>query len=137
MQAVTGVFKSQEDADVAVNALRSLGIPEKRLGIVAPGSAPERLEAGVPVTDSESPGMGRAMGAAVGGGIGAAGGARRCSVWAARRPVRQLAMPSRKDSAKAYRTRMFTCTRIRCGTGVRSLSPTRKKAIKPIGLRRC
>src|ERR1043166_6093178 len=75
MQAVTGVFKSQEDADVAVNALRSLGIPEKRLGIVAPGSAPERLEAGVPVTDSESPGMGRAMGAAVGGGIGAAGGA--------------------------------------------------------------
>lgn len=75
MQAVTGVFKSREDADVAVNALRSLGIPEKRLGIVAPGSAPERLEAGVPVTDSESPGMGRAMGAAVGGGIGAAGGA--------------------------------------------------------------
>src|ERR1043166_9971761 len=75
MQAVTGVFKSQEDADVAVNALRSLGSPEKRVGIVAPGSAPERLEAGVPVTDSESPGMGRAMGAAVGGGIGAAGGA--------------------------------------------------------------
>jgi len=60
---------------VAVNALRSLGIPEKRLGIVAPGSAPERLEAGVPVTDTEAPGMGRAMGAAVGGAMGAAGGA--------------------------------------------------------------
>ena len=75
MQAVTGVFKSQDQAEVAVNALRSLGIPEKRLGIVAPGSAPERLEAGVPVTDSESPGMGRAMGAAVGGAMGAAGGA--------------------------------------------------------------
>ena len=75
MQAVTGVFKSRDQAEVAVNALRSLGIPEKRLGIVAPGSAPERLEAGVPVTDSESPGMGRAMGAAVGGAMGAAGGA--------------------------------------------------------------
>jgi len=75
MQAVTGVFKSQQDADVAVNALRSLGIPDKRLGIVAPGSTPERLEAGVPVTDSESPGMGRAMGATVGGAMGAAGGA--------------------------------------------------------------
>src|SRR5690349_24852245 len=74
MQAVTGVFKSREEADVAVNALRSLGIPEKRLGIVAPGSAPERLEAGVPVTDTESPGMGKAMGAAVGGAMGAAGG---------------------------------------------------------------
>ena len=75
MQAVTGVFTSREQADVAVNALRSLGIPEKRLGIVSPGSAPERLEAGVPVTDTEAPGMGRAMGAAVGGAMGAAGGA--------------------------------------------------------------
>ena len=74
MQAVTGVFKSRDEAEVAVNALRSLGIPEKRLGIVAPGSTPERLEAGVPVTDTEAPGMGRAMGAAVGGAMGAAGG---------------------------------------------------------------
>jgi hypothetical protein len=75
MQAVTGVFKSRDEADAAVNALRSLGIPEKRLGIVSPGSAPERLEAGVPVTDTEAPGMGRAMGAAVGGAMGVAGGA--------------------------------------------------------------
>lgn len=75
MQSVTGVFKSREQAEAAVNALRSLGIPEKRLGIVAPGSTPERLEAGVPVTDTESPGMGKAMGAAVGGAMGAAGGA--------------------------------------------------------------
>ena len=75
MQAITGVFKSRDDAERAVNELRSLGIPEKRIGIVAPGSAPERLEAGVPVTDTESPGMGRAMGAAVGGAMGAAGGA--------------------------------------------------------------
>jgi hypothetical protein len=75
MQAVTGVFKSRDDAEKAVNDLRSLGIPEKRLGIVAPGSTPERLEAGVPVVDTESPGMGRAMGAAVGGAMGAAGGA--------------------------------------------------------------
>ena len=75
MQAVTGVFKSRDDADKAVSELRTLGIPEKRIGIVAPGSTPERLEAGVPVTDTESPGMGRAMGAAVGGAMGAAGGA--------------------------------------------------------------
>src|SRR5678816_3322289 len=75
MQSVTGVFKSRDDADKAVSELRNLGIPEKRIGIVAPGSTPERLEAGVPVTDTESPGMGRAMGAAVGGAMGAAGGA--------------------------------------------------------------
>ena len=75
MQAVTGVFKSQDQAENAADQLRSLGIPDKRIGIVRPGSAPERLEAGVPVTDTEDPGMGRAMGATVGGAMGAAGGA--------------------------------------------------------------
>jgi hypothetical protein len=75
MQAVTGVFRSQEAAENAVNQLRSLGIPEKRIGIVKPGSRAERLESGLPVTDTENPGMGRAMGAAVGGAMGAAGGA--------------------------------------------------------------
>ena len=75
MQVVTGVFKSEKNAETAVNQLRSLGIPDKRIGIVRPGNAPERLEAGVPVSDTEEPGMGRAMGAAVGGAMGAAGGA--------------------------------------------------------------
>ena len=75
MQVVTGVFKSENNAETAVTQLRSLGIPDKRIGIVRPGTRPERIEAGVPVTDSEEPGMGRAMGAAVGGAMGAAGGA--------------------------------------------------------------
>ena len=75
MQAVTGVFKSRDNAEKAVNQLRKLGLPERRIGIVSPGSAPERLEAGVPITDTEEPGMGKAMGAAVGGAMGAASGA--------------------------------------------------------------
>jgi hypothetical protein len=75
MQVVTGVFKSEDNAETAVNQLRNLGIAEKRIGIVRPGTRPERLEAGVPVTDTEDPGMGRAMGATVGGAMGAAGGA--------------------------------------------------------------
>lgn len=75
MQVVTGVFSSRNEAENAINQLRGLDIPEARIGIVRPGSDTERLEAGVPVTDTEEPGMGRAMGAAVGGGIGAAGGA--------------------------------------------------------------
>src|ERR1043165_2111878 len=75
MQVVTGVFKSENNAETAVNELRSLGITDKRIGVVRPGTAPERLEAGVPVSDTEDPGMGRAMGAAVGGAMGAAGGA--------------------------------------------------------------
>ncbi|HEX7333390.1 MAG TPA: hypothetical protein VF290_17940 [Pyrinomonadaceae bacterium] len=75
MQVVTGVFRSQDDAERALSELRKLGIEEKRIGIVRPGTAPQRIEAGVPVTDTEDPGMGRAMGAAVGGAMGAAGGA--------------------------------------------------------------
>jgi hypothetical protein len=75
MQVVTGVFKSQNNTETAVNQLRRLGIHDKRIGIVRPGNRPERLEASLPVTDTEDPGMGRAMGAAVGGAMGAAGGA--------------------------------------------------------------
>src|ERR1044072_9477598 len=75
MQVVTGLFRSHDDDENAVEQLRSLGITYKRIGIVRPGTDSERLESGVPVTDTEEPGMGRAMGAAVGGAMGAAGGA--------------------------------------------------------------
>ena len=76
MEVVTGVFESRDNAERAVSQLKSLGIPEARIGVLTPGSVSEhRLEAGVPVTDTEEPGMGKAMGAAVGGAMGAAGGA--------------------------------------------------------------
>ena len=76
MEVVTGVFESRDNAEKAVSQLRSLGIPDQRIGIIAPGSATaDTVEKGVPVTDTEDPGMGRAMGAAVGGAMGAAGGA--------------------------------------------------------------
>ena len=76
MEVVTGVFESRDNAEKAVNQLRSLGIPDQRIGIMAPGSASaDTVEKGVPVTDTEDPGMGKAMGAAVGGAMGAAGGA--------------------------------------------------------------
>ncbi len=42
METVTGVFKSRDNAEKAVSQLRSLGIPEKRIGILTPGSAPEQ-----------------------------------------------------------------------------------------------
>ena len=75
MEVVTGVFESRADAEKAVNQLRSLGLPQDKIGLIAPGSRPETVERGVPVTDTEEPGMGKAMGAAVGGAMGAAGGA--------------------------------------------------------------
>lgn len=75
MEAVSGVFRSREDAERTINELRRAGLPDNRIGLVTPGSDDRDLEAGLPVTDTERPGMGRAMGAAVGGAMGAAGGA--------------------------------------------------------------
>ncbi|HEU4507819.1 MAG TPA: hypothetical protein VFR78_06250 [Pyrinomonadaceae bacterium] len=75
MEVIAGVFRSRNDAENAANQLRSLGIADKNLGVLAPGTSADRVEAGVPVTDTEEPGMGKAMGAAVGGAMGAAGGA--------------------------------------------------------------
>lgn len=75
MEVVRGVFESRGDAEKAVHQLRSLGIPLDKIGLITPGSPPETVERGMPVTDTEEPGMGRAMGAAVGGAMGAAGGA--------------------------------------------------------------
>ena len=74
MEVVTAIFDSRREAENAVRELRSLGIPESRIGFVTPeGNA--RGDTTVPITDTEYPGMGTAMGAAVGGAMGAAGGA--------------------------------------------------------------
>lgn len=75
MEAISGVFESRKDAERAVDELRKAGIPDNRIGLVTPGSDGDQIEAGLPVTDTERPGMGKAMGAAVGGAMGAAGGA--------------------------------------------------------------
>jgi hypothetical protein len=75
MEAISGVFRSREDAEKAVNELRKVGLADNRIGLVTPGHDGEEIERGLPITDTERPGMGRAMGAAVGGAMGAAGGA--------------------------------------------------------------
>jgi hypothetical protein len=75
MELVTGVFESRADAERAVNQLRNLGVAAEKVGLITPDSGAERVERSVPITDTEEPGMGRAMGAAVGGAMGAAGGA--------------------------------------------------------------
>ena len=75
MEVVTGVFQSRADAERAVNELRALGVATEKIGLITPDERTEGVDRGVPVTDTEEPGMGRAMGAAVGGAMGAAGGA--------------------------------------------------------------
>lgn len=75
MEIVTGIFRSRAKAEDVVRELRSLNIREDDIGFLTPEMSDEELEARAQITDTERPGMGKAMGAAVGGAMGAAGGA--------------------------------------------------------------
>lgn len=74
MTGIVGIFNSLADAKRGAAILRSLGIPEDRLTVLAPGTSETDLEANIPTTETEQPGMGKAVGGAVGGALGVAGG---------------------------------------------------------------
>jgi hypothetical protein len=74
MEAIAGIFDSRSDAERALYGLRSAGIANDRIVFLTPGSSDEAVESAVPITDTEQPGMGKAMGGAVGGALGVAGG---------------------------------------------------------------
>ncbi len=76
MKSVTGMFTSCADAEKAITGLRSQGIDESRITLLMPGTPEEetREAVAVPVSDTEQPGMGKAMGGVVGAAVGAAGG---------------------------------------------------------------
>jgi hypothetical protein len=69
MQAVTGIYLSQKDAERAVAALRDAGISTEDITLLTPGHVERELEE-VPADAAEQPGMGKALGAV----LGAAGG---------------------------------------------------------------
>ncbi|HYN83629.1 MAG TPA: hypothetical protein VER32_00130 [Pyrinomonadaceae bacterium] len=74
METVTGIFNSRADAERAAEQLRSSGIDDERISLLAPGTTPEQIEEKVPTTETEQPGMGSAVGGTVGGALGVAGG---------------------------------------------------------------
>jgi hypothetical protein len=74
MRTVAGIFNSYEAARRAVDNLRSIGISEDRINILSPGASVEDLEAALPTTETEQPGMGKAIGGWAGGALGVAGG---------------------------------------------------------------
>jgi hypothetical protein len=74
MKNVAGIFNSRADAERAIENLRGLGLADERLSLLTPGETPAEVDAEVPTTETEQPGMGKALGATVGGAIGAAGG---------------------------------------------------------------
>ena len=75
MEVISGVFSDRGNAAHALKELRSAGFTDRRVAFFTPGTSESELEKTVPVTDSESAGMGAAMGATLGGAFGAAAGA--------------------------------------------------------------
>lgn len=74
MSTVAGIFQSRADAERAAESLRSAGFANDHLNLLTPGTSGEELDAKVPTTETEQPGMGTALGGAVGGALGVAGG---------------------------------------------------------------
>src|SRR5215210_4194605 len=73
MSTVAGIFNSQAEAEHAVEALRMAGVSDDRVSLLTPGTSQQQLD-DVPTTETEQPGMGKALGGAVGGALGVAGG---------------------------------------------------------------
>src|SRR3989442_15959136 len=74
MESIVGIFNSFADAKRAAAILRTLGIPESRITVLSPHTSDAEVEAHVPTTETEQPGMGAAIGGTVGAALGAAGG---------------------------------------------------------------
>ena len=74
MKTVAGIFTSQAAAEHAAERLRSKNIVHEHINLLTPGTSRAQLEA-VPTTETEQPGMGKAVGGLVGGAVGVSGGA--------------------------------------------------------------
>lgn len=75
METVAATFDSREAAELAVQEIHALGVPNDRIAVLTPGMSNQQVETEVPTTDTESPGEGKALGGVVGGVMGVAGGA--------------------------------------------------------------
>ena len=75
MESIVGIFNSLADAKRAAAMLRTFGISENRITVLSPHTRETEIEAQIPTTDTEQPGMGQALGGTVGAALGAAGGA--------------------------------------------------------------
>ena len=75
METVAGIFQSREQAEKAIQQIHSAGIRNDRIALLTPSTNIKTAERAIPTSDSEQPGMGKAMGGTVGGAMGVAGGA--------------------------------------------------------------
>jgi hypothetical protein len=73
MRAVAGVFHSRENAERGYTELRRAGFSPDDINFLTPGSTEEQVHS-VPVSPTEQPGVGKAIGGVVGAALGMAGG---------------------------------------------------------------
>jgi hypothetical protein len=73
MQAVTGIFSSQAQAERAVASLKSQGTELDKITLLTPGSKAQAEPASVESDAAEQPGIGKAIGAVVGAATGLSG----------------------------------------------------------------
>lgn len=74
METISGIFDTRVAAEQVVRQIQSLGVSNDRIALLTPDMSKNQVEHDVPVSDTEAPGEGKALGGAVGGAIGAAGG---------------------------------------------------------------
>jgi outer membrane lipoprotein SlyB len=75
MQAVTGIFPSQAQAERAVTSLKSHGTESDKITLLTPGSKADAQPVSVETDAAEQPGIGKALGAVVGAATGLSGAA--------------------------------------------------------------
>lgn len=73
MRTVVGIFPSRPEAERGADSLRKSGLSSDHVNLLSPGSSEREIHS-VPTTDTEQPGMGKAVGGVVGGVVGATGG---------------------------------------------------------------
>jgi hypothetical protein len=71
MKTVTGIFRSKEGAEEAVERLKALGVKEENINLLMPGTNARTVETNVETSDTEGSGVGTALGAVIGGSAGA------------------------------------------------------------------
>jgi hypothetical protein len=82
MQTVVGIFTSRAVAEQAAEQLYRLGIARDQVHFLVPGASLDQPEQ-VPTSETEQPGMGKALGGAVGGVVGASSGMMTATVLSA------------------------------------------------------
>ena len=70
MESIVGIFNSFADAKRAAAILRSVDIPQTNITVLSPHTPEVEIEAQVPTTETEQPGMGKAIGGVMGGSTG-------------------------------------------------------------------